>query len=339
MRRYRPDLRVDQEQEYRTSHHGAALDRGSTAAATCVDCHGHHGILAVTDPSSPVYPTHVAETCRTCHGDPEHMAGVTLADGRPLPTDQYARWRESVHAAALHDKGDFSAPTCNDCHGNHGATPPGVDSIGFVCGQCHGREARLFRASGKHSGFEEHNELVEGMGEEGCAACHVEPEAPATLTTVRSFTECATCHGNHAVVRPTVAMLGPLPETPCAFCHEGVLADEVPEPEQKRKNYEATRDSLLAAAEARGLEGDEAFDWLVDQARALPYHTVLEGTTGDDLPQLRPEFRNLFEKFRIGKTAYTFEDPAAISTSGPWQWLQRTISTRCTPWPSGSSKV
>jgi hypothetical protein len=309
MRRFRPDLRVDQEQEYRTSFHGAALARGSAAAATCVDCHGHHGILAVADPNSPVYPTHVAETCKSCHSDPERMAGVTLADGRALPTDQYARWRASVHAAALHDKADFSAPTCNDCHGNHGATPPGVDSIGFVCGQCHGREARLFRESGKHSGFEAHNELVEGAGEEGCAACHVEPEAPAKLTGVRSFSECATCHGNHAIVRPTMAMLGPLPETPCAFCHEGVLADEVPEPEAKSKSYTAMRDSLLAAARSRNLQGDEVFDWLVDQALALPNHTVLEGSSDGNPPELRPEFRNLFEKFRIGKTAYTFEDP------------------------------
>lgn len=312
MRRFNPDLRVDQEQEYWTSYHGAALREGSTIAATCVDCHSNHGIRAVSDPSSGVFPTRVAETCRGCHSDAERMAEVKLADGRALPTDQYARWRESVHAAALFDKGDVSAPTCNDCHGNHGATPPGVDSVGFVCGQCHGREARLFRESNKHAGFEMHNELVTDAGEEGCAACHVEPEAPAALTGVRSFSECATCHGNHAIVRPTVAMLGPLPEAPCVFCHEGALTEEVPEPRQAQESYLAMKAELLEAAKSSGAEGDEVFDILVDQALGLPQHTI--GSAEDGTLELRPEFRNLFEKFRIGKTAYDFEDPDGSGT-------------------------
>ncbi len=290
MRRFKPDLRVDQETEYWTSQHGQALAAGNTAVATCTDCHSHHGILAPGNAESPVYPTRVAETCRSCHSDGERIADAAL------PTDQYARWRQSVHAAALFEKGDFSAPTCNDCHGNHGARPPGIDSIAFVCGQCHGREARLFRASAKHAGFEEHNELMEAAGDEGCAACHEEPEPASALTGERQFTECATCHGHHAVIRPTLAMLSPLPETPCVFCHEGPLAEEVSEPEKAERRYRATKEALLATAGTEGLEGDALFDWLVDQAVGLPVHT-------------HPEFRRLFDKFRIGKTTYTFEDP------------------------------
>ena len=34
--------------------------------------------------------------------------------GQPLPIDQYARWRESVHADSLLVREDLSAPTCND---------------------------------------------------------------------------------------------------------------------------------------------------------------------------------------------------------------------------------
>ena len=41
---------------------------------------------------------------------------------------------------------------------------------------------------------------------------------------------------------------------------------------------------------------------------ALPYHTV-EGDEDDGEPQLRPEFSRLFEKFRIGKSSYAWEDP------------------------------
>lgn len=329
MRRFRPDIRVDQEREYRTSVHGMALAKGDVKVATCVDCHGIHGIRRISDPDSPVYPKRVAETCRACHGDPKRMTGYSLPDGRPLPVDQYAHWRQSVHAKALLERGDLSAPTCNDCHGNHGATPPGVDSVAFVCGQCHGRETELFRASRKQTGFEEHNALLADAGQESCAACHSAPEPQAALRMTH-FTECSTCHSNHAVVRPTLAMLGSMPGTPCAFCHEGTgplaadadtNADTMAEPEARRERYRTMRDGLLSTAERQGLEGDERFDWLVDQALALPTHTLPrqeEGPTG-----LRPEFERLFTKFRIGKTTFTYEDPI---TGKP---VQSTV-VRCT---------
>jgi hypothetical protein len=304
MKRFNPEARVDQVQEYWTSGHGRALQQGDTQVASCTDCHGAHGIVGAANPASPVYPTHVARTCDGCHGDPELMAGYTTADGRPFPTDPLALWQDSVHGAALLTRGDLAAPTCNDCHGNHGAAPPGLDSITFVCGQCHGREAELFRASEKHELLMQHNEYLEGVGGEGCALCHEPPEPAATLTTVTSFTDCTTCHGNHGVIRPTIAMLSPLPSTPCAFCHEGSgpLAgkeagkDAVPEPAKTARNYQEALGKLLGEAGARSLEGDALFDYLVDAALHLPNHTV-EG----DATILRPEFERLFEKFRIGK--------------------------------------
>jgi len=61
MKRFRPDIRVDQEREYASSHHGQLLAKGDTRVATCVDCHGVHGILRPSDPRSPVFPKHVAE--------------------------------------------------------------------------------------------------------------------------------------------------------------------------------------------------------------------------------------------------------------------------------------
>lgn len=347
MRRYQPDPRVDQRQEYLTSQHGRALFlRGDTKVATCIDCHGIHGILAPTDPQSPVHPTNVAQTCRRCHGEAEYMAGYTTEDGRPLPVDQYARWTRSVHAAAMYEKEDLTAPTCNDCHGNHGAAPPGIDSIAYVCGQCHGREAGLFRDSSKRTGFQGHEEYIEGLGPGACANCH-EPDSPqGELEHFVRFSECNTCHGNHAVVRPSVAMLAPLPEIPCAFCHEpgGALATEgdgeMPEePQRIRRHYEEVRDGLLAQAADQGLEGDGLFDWMVDQALSIEPHQLgrarateeaeaveeAEGNGGEPtspaihagltLPDtLRPEFRRLFEKFRIGQTYYTYEDPATGET-------------------------
>ncbi len=311
MRRFNPAARVDQEREYQTSHHGKALAAGDPNVATCVDCHGVHGIRDNATPESRVHPTQVAETCGSCHADAERMGGYTLPDGRPLPVDQKARWEQSVHAVALFDKEDLFAPTCNDCHGNHGAAPPGLDSINYVCGQCHGREAEIFRNSPKHEGFEEHNEFLADAGEEGCALCH--DEAPqAQVTDLRQFTECATCHGNHGVIRPTVAMFGVLPNEPCAFCHEGPAGGElqVLEPEKSRQNFEETRNKLLEQATEAGLEGAAMFDWLVDQALGVSAHS-LAGELEGGAQKLRPEFETLYRKFRIGKTHYTYEDPVS----------------------------
>jgi len=324
MKRFQPDARVDQETEYWTSQHGMLLRQGDDKVATCVDCHGVHGIRGPDDPRSPVHPTQVAETCGGCHASPEYMAGYTLPDGRPLPVDQLARWQRSAHAHALIDREDLFAPTCNDCHGNHGATPPGLDSISFVCGQCHGREATLFRGSRKQQGFEEHNGFgLADLGPQGCAECHEAPEPQADYASPGHFSECSTCHGNHSVVRPTVALLAPLPETPCALCHEpvGEVAAAFPEAPGTEATYRAVRDGLLARAADQDLAGDERFDWLVDRAHELPNHTVTG--QGGEGAELRPEFARLFDKFRIGKTYHTYVDPATGETV-------RERITRCT---------
>jgi hypothetical protein len=313
MKGFRPDARVDQEREYRTSRHGELLATGDTKVATCIDCHGVHGILAPKDVRSPVYPRRVADTCARCHADAKRMEGYTLPDGRPLPVDQYARWRQSVHAEALLDKGDLSAPTCNDCHGNHGAAPPGLESIAFVCGQCHGREAELFRASPKREMFHTHAEFMESVGAAGCAACHTPAPPAASRAEPIAFTECATCHGQHGVVRPSVAMLAPLPPIPCDFCHVDT-PEGGPAPVGGQRRFEAMRDKLLAQAAAQKLEGTALFDWLVDQALQLPTHT-LSGRLENGKPVLRPEFNRLFTKFRIGKTYYTYQDPKTGKTA------------------------
>ena len=283
MKRFNPAARVDEVAEYRTSVHGRLLAQGDENVATCVDCHSVHDIRRKADPDAPVYATHVAETCSRCHSDAKRMTRYAI------PTDQYARWRISVHAAAMFEKNDLTAPTCNDCHGNHGATPPGVKSVSFVCGNCHGREAELFRGSAKMNGWAQHNEFLAAGGK--CGDCHDDARAKLTMT---QFTDCVTCHENHAVVRPSVAMIGVLPDVPCAFCHEGTgaLASLVAEPPKKASHYREMRDALLAAAARQKLTGDARFDWLVDQARTLPTHKD------------RPEFARLFEKFRIGKTHY-----------------------------------
>lgn len=185
MRQFNPSLRVDQLSEYRTSGHGKKLAQGDATVATCQSCHGAHGVMPVKDSRSPVYPTRVAETCNRCHGD----APLMTAHG--LPSDVHAKYTRSVHFEAMTKKGDLSAPTCNSCHGNHGAVPPQVDSVANVCGTCHTTFAEQFRQS-------PHREAFAEMGLPGCV----------------------TCHENHEILHPTDAFLSEGTESKCASCHE-----------------------------------------------------------------------------------------------------------------------
>jgi hypothetical protein len=316
MKRFRPDARIDQEREYWTSWHGKALARGDVRVATCADCHGAHEILRADDPRSSVYPPRVADTCGRCHADPARMAGTRLADGRPIPVDQVARWRDSVHGVALTKKGDLSAPTCNDCHGNHGAAPPGVASVTFVCGHCHGREAELLRASSKHEGLVAHQDLQADAGPDGCRSCHEPPDPAASLPADTQLGQCTACHGNHSIRRPTSALFAGLPATPCALCHgdDGAVAEASSEPERTRANFQRLRDALLEEAVGLGLEGEAAYDWLVDRALELPPHTRVVEEEGGERAVARPEFTRLFGKFRVGKIHHSFVDPATGET-------------------------
>ncbi|MCM3906219.1 MAG: cytochrome c3 family protein [Pyrinomonadaceae bacterium] len=184
MKKFNPALRVDQEKEYSTSVHGQLLRTGNEKVATCISCHGVHGIRAISDALSSVYPLNVAETCANCHGQAAHMAQFKI------PTDQYAKYKQSVHAKALYERQDLSAPTCNDCHGNHGAAPPGVASVANVCGQCHARQAELFQASAHKVAFDN-----------------------------LEFGECIKCHSNHDIAAPTDELIGTGERSVCISCH------------------------------------------------------------------------------------------------------------------------
>jgi predicted CXXCH cytochrome family protein len=113
-----------------------------------------------------------------------------------IPTDQLAKYERSVHWQAVAERRDLSAPTCATCHGNHGATPPGVASVENVCGSCHVVFQRLFDES-------PHKQAFETMG---MAACIV-------------------CHSNHEITAPAAAMLGVAEGAVCVNCHsEGETA-------------------------------------------------------------------------------------------------------------------
>jgi len=239
MRRFNPSLRVDQVTEYYSSKHGARLrDHDDPDVATCVSCHPAHATRPPSDPSSSVFPANVATTCGACHARPWMAA-------RHLPVNQLEQYRSSVHGRMLLDQGDLSAPTCNDCHGNHGAAPPGIESVRNVCGQCHSTVAEFFDQSRHEEAFAQ-----------------------------RGLPGCATCHGNHDIQQPDDRALGLRNELVCGRCHAAgerhgneflqmqVLFDSL------QHDYQRSR-ALLARAENGGMEVSQAVFELEDAKDAL----------------------------------------------------------------------
>lgn len=95
------------------------------------------------------------------------------------------------HGELYFDKKEIAAPVCVDCHGTHGASPPGVDSIHNVCGTCHLRTEQFY-AQGSH------NEAFKAAG----------------------LPKCITCHDNHKLVRPTDTLISSTERGGCMSCHQ-----------------------------------------------------------------------------------------------------------------------
>ncbi|MFT5086990.1 MAG: cytochrome b subunit of formate dehydrogenase [Candidatus Latescibacterota bacterium] len=158
---------------YKNSVHYKALLQGD-GGATCKDCHESHALLDPRDPRSSIHRTNISETCGTCHEDIQ------------------TTYEASAHGlAAL--QGDFDAPTCTDCHGEHeirAASDP-LSTIypnriaSTTCSQCHENE-RIARRHGLEIGRSlSYNDTYHGMA--------VEDGSVVTA-------HCASCHGIHNIM-------------------------------------------------------------------------------------------------------------------------------------------
>lgn len=224
MRAFNPGLRTDQLSQYWTSRHGQRLKAGDTKTAVCTDCHGVHGIQSAKYPKSMTFPWNIPQTCGRCHADKATM------EPYKLPTGQLEDYKASVHARALYDKKDLSAPVCNDCHGNHGAFPPSVSSVASVCRQCHPSTGDLFVKS-------PHKKAFDDMG----------------------AGECEVCHGNHKILPPSTAMIGTDQGATCVQCHDKGSTGFETAAEFRREldGFESgfrTAGDLLAQAKRKGVE-------------------------------------------------------------------------------------
>ncbi|HTY10201.1 MAG TPA: ammonia-forming cytochrome c nitrite reductase subunit c552 [Bacteroidota bacterium] len=230
MRSYNPSMPVDQLDKYRTSVHGIRNAKGDPNTAECASCHGSHDIRSAKDVKSRVYATNIPATCAHCHSN------AALMKAYRIPTDQFEKFSRSVHGVALLQKNDVGAPACNSCHGNHGAAPPGVESVSKVCGTCHALNADLFSSSPHKKAFDD-----------------------------RKLPECETCHGNHEIVAASDSLLGVAAGATCGRCHtekestKGFLAARSMRTlTDSLVNFEQHARTLIDEAEQKGMEVSEA---------------------------------------------------------------------------------
>jgi len=254
MKIYNSSLPVDQLTKYRTSVHGELNKKGNVKAAECVSCHGSHNILSSKDVRSMVYKLNIPGTCSSCHSDVEYMKEFKI------PVDQLDKYKRSAHGIAIFEKQDLSAPVCNDCHGNHGAVPPGISSISNVCGSCHVLNAQLFSGSPHKAAFDR-----------------------------EKFPECETCHGSHEILTARDQLLGIKKGAVCLKCHtqnknrEGYLAaDHMSRYTDTLLLLQSKAGELIFQAEQKGMEVEEAKYMLreVHQAR-LEARTIVHSFNED----------------------------------------------------------
>lgn len=126
------------EQEFWDGIHGKLVARGEVDVPVCTNCHGEHGIIATSDPRSPVSPTRVAvATCAPCH------ESAYLNEKYGIPTGRLRSWYDSYHG--LKSKaGDITVANCASCHEAHRVLPETDPrssvhpaNLQATCGACH----------------------------------------------------------------------------------------------------------------------------------------------------------------------------------------------------------
>jgi formate dehydrogenase gamma subunit len=184
---------------YKSSVHWQAIVEGKNAAS-CTDCHGHHGILSSASERSGVSRTGVANSCQICH---------------PIETRSF--WTGAHGAALLHGNNDV--PNCTTCHGDHDMATLRTRSGDAkqwastqVCIWCHGNSRMMVRYGLDTTPVDSYMEDFHGLTQRG---------------TMGASATCADCHdphhslpSNHPSSRMHISNRGPV----CSGCH-GKVSD------------------------------------------------------------------------------------------------------------------
>lgn len=227
----------------------------------CVDCHG--GNSAATTKEEAKAPdtgyiglpakADIPALCASCHADVVQMRQYNL------PTDQYAKYKESIHGLRLAE-GDSNVATCFDCHGGHlvlktndPASTVYPVNIPGTCANCHTDKKLMAQYNIPTNELTLYRESVHGRAllekqdfrAPNCATCHgTHGAAPPGFEEVANVCgschsatqehylksphardneaapKCVTCHENHNVTEPSEALYLGAEARHCGECHD-----------------------------------------------------------------------------------------------------------------------
>jgi formate-dependent nitrite reductase cytochrome c552 subunit len=232
----------------------------SQRGVACADCHGGDPAGADKETAHAASANFVGKPntvdipalCGSCH------ARVELMRQYDLPTDQWAKYLQSVHGVEL-AKGDTNVATCFTCHDGHATkevTDPSANvyplNVPALCGGCHSNVELMKSYEIPTNQYELYAKSVHGtallqnqdLRAPSCATCHgTHGAAPPGFDEVANVCgschtatqdyylkslhagdtpgtpECVTCHGRYDVEAPSDAMFHGDGARQCGSCH------------------------------------------------------------------------------------------------------------------------
>lgn len=181
----------------------------------CADCHGGDPTSdQVTVAMSPAKGfkgvpdrTQTVALCGTCHSDVDRMRQYQI------PTDQYAKYKSSVHGERLLNANDTRVAICTDCHGVHDvkkASDPTAKvyplNVPSLCASCHANADYMAPYGIPTDQFAIYQKSIHGIQ----LLQNADMRAPT----------CASCHGSHDAKPPTSADVVEV----CGKCHTATQA-------------------------------------------------------------------------------------------------------------------
>jgi len=175
----------------------------------CVDCHGGDATKADKAQAHAVQAGYIGipksvdipALCASCHANVDQMRQYVL------PTDQWAKYQESVHGKRL-AQGDAKVATCFTCHDGHGTKKTNDPTaqvyslnVPALCASCHANAALM-------------NPYNIPTNQSDLFAKSVHGQALLNKQDLRA-PNCATCHGTHGATPPGVTEVANV----CGNCH------------------------------------------------------------------------------------------------------------------------
>jgi hypothetical protein len=181
----------------------------------CADCHGgdptSDQVTVAMDPARGFTGvpdrTATVNVCGTCHSDVDKMRQYQI------PTDQYAKYRTSVHGERLLTASDTRVAICTDCHGVHDvkkASDPTAKvyplNVPALCASCHADPELMAPYGIPTDQYAIYQQSIHG-------------QQLLVKSDLRAPT-CASCHGSHDAQPPTSANVVDV----CGKCHTATQA-------------------------------------------------------------------------------------------------------------------